>query len=800
MHTPFIWQAARVPGRQQNCPDLSKGWDLMKKFFGFKSARRKLLVSFLVALIIPVLVGAMGYIKLRQNMIDQANKAYVDKLGQAMSGVEGLYGEIDHLADALKNTQWVAKIAFMKGNELDYSRTTVYDLSVYASELKNYQSLNNYIDRVMIVFPEKGVVMSMNGISSYEDFFSNYYKTGEIGIGQWTDLLSHYTDGFTLSPMTVSNYGKKARMLTYIRSITLPFGLSSGGQAVINNTPNAMLMISIVVDGAKADGTSKYGLRNLLNGVSGTDGASAYIVNGGNIITSLNTKGPDFSGALPSLYAGDRQVIGFRSGSTGYLAFNVKSKLNSWEYMAVIPQAAVMQPVNVPMYWVILLFLVCTVISIAVAYVLFWNNYKPLKSLVDRLNQLFPQTEGGTAEKNEYSLIDQAFQHIVAKESSLEDKLEFYYPMAVNSFFIKLLYETAVSVDDKAVKKSLGIDTLQNTWTVAVLYAEGDEGADTRTKASKWMMGDLPAYIIEVDQRRYAVIINTGDRQLLTNALAAMKAGYAGIGRVITGVGNPCEDLEQIGRSYREALSAVNYSFNADDCPDSTVFYSNIETDRSYGYRIPQETEEQLQKLLRSGDYAAMKGFLDPFLDKSIRKAGASQASIQVFFYNLLSIALKAASDSELPISALVDEQRLMTMSTAQDMKNYISNVYMMVCESLRTERHGHCQKARTDILKFIDDNCLDDKLTLQSLSDIFGVSVPYLSKFIKDQTGNNFLDYVARKRIQIAKEMLRSGQYSIQQVGERVGYVNALTFRRVFKKIEGVNPGDYRDGIGSAG
>lgn len=371
--------------------------------------------------------------------------------------------------------------------------------------------------------------------------------------------------------------------------------------------------------------------------------------------------------------------------------------------------------------------------------------------------------------------------------------------MAVHLFFTKLLYDTAESKDYHIVNKNLGIDTIQKTWTVAVLYAEypdSVENTNGRPMAAKWIISEIPVYIIEIDRNRYAIIINSGDPVMIDGVSTKVKASYTANKekRIILGIGNIYVGLEQINRSYREALNAVNYSFNTSDCTDIVVYYRNIEKDRSASYRISQEVENELQKLLRSGDYTAVKEYLDPYMDSHIRNAGIGQASIQFFFYNLLSIAMKAVSDSEMSMSAIIDEHGLMTMKTIIDMKNYIGNVYMMVCESIRTEKYRRSQRVRTDILKFIDENCLDDKLTLQSLADIFGVTVPYLSKFVKDHTGNNFLDYIARMRIHIAKEMLCSGKYSIQQVGEQVGYLNTLTFRRVFRKIEGVNPGDYRE------
>ena len=108
--------------------------------------------------------------------------------------------------------------------------------------------------------------------------------------------------------------------------------------------------------------------------------------------------------------------------------------------------------------------------------------------------------------------------------------------------------------------------------------------------------------------------------------------------------------------------------------------------------------------------------------------------------------------------------------------------------------------RARAEILQFIEENCLDNGISLRSVASRFGISVPYLSRFVKEQTGENFIDYVARRRIARAKQILQSGGATIEQVSQRVGYINPLTFRRVFKKYEGVNPGDYRGSVARGG
>ncbi|MNE86506.1 HTH-type transcriptional regulator YesS [compost metagenome] len=55
------------------------------------------------------------------------------------------------------------------------------------------------------------------------------------------------------------------------------------------------------------------------------------------------------------------------------------------------------------------------------------------------------------------------------------------------------------------------------------------------------------------------------------------------------------------------------------------------------------------------------------------------------------------------------------------------------------------------------------------------------------------FVDFLAELRVNKAKELLDDTQVSIQDIALQVGYANAITFGRVFKRVTGMTPGDYR-------
>ena len=55
------------------------------------------------------------------------------------------------------------------------------------------------------------------------------------------------------------------------------------------------------------------------------------------------------------------------------------------------------------------------------------------------------------------------------------------------------------------------------------------------------------------------------------------------------------------------------------------------------------------------------------------------------------------------------------------------------------------------------------------------------------------FVDFLVQLRMKRAEESLAETEFSIQEIAEKIGYANAITFGRVFKRTAGVTPGDYR-------
>jgi two-component system, response regulator YesN len=73
-------------------------------------------------------------------------------------------------------------------------------------------------------------------------------------------------------------------------------------------------------------------------------------------------------------------------------------------------------------------------------------------------------------------------------------------------------------------------------------------------------------------------------------------------------------------------------------------------------------------------------------------------------------------------------------------------------------------------------------------------VNSSYICDLFKTQTGENFVDYLTKIRIEKAKVLLRNVKIKTYEVGQMVGYEDATYFSKVFKKVVGVSPSEYRN------
>jgi AraC-like DNA-binding protein len=92
----------------------------------------------------------------------------------------------------------------------------------------------------------------------------------------------------------------------------------------------------------------------------------------------------------------------------------------------------------------------------------------------------------------------------------------------------------------------------------------------------------------------------------------------------------------------------------------------------------------------------------------------------------------------------------------------------------------------------FIDEH-FEEELSLPRVAKAVNVSANHLSEKFKQVTGVNFVEYIARTRFEKARGLLLDSNLRVSEIAFAVGFQSLSQFNRVFKKLSGKSPTEYR-------
>ena len=140
----------------------------------------------------------------------------------------------------------------------------------------------------------------------------------------------------------------------------------------------------------------------------------------------------------------------------------------------------------------------------------------------------------------------------------------------------------------------------------------------------------------------------------------------------------------------------------------------------------------------------------------------------------------------------ILHEQNKMERYSEEIIKNGINSLlYLFVQKKVGHENNVTMRK---NIIKYLidDDKFLTD-VSLKEFADDFGYSLSHASKYFKENTGMTFSEAKQYFRIQVAKRLLLSTDYSINEISTMCGFNYYHLFHSTFKKSTGMTPHEFK-------
>lgn len=287
--------------------------------------------------------------------------------------------------------------------------------------------------------------------------------------------------------------------------------------------------------------------------------------------------------------------------------------------------------------------------------------------------------------------------------------------------------------------------------------------------------------------------------EAVVDRVRALQDAFCESGGVMisAGIGQPEPDLRLFHRSYSSACISLECRFAT---LGKTIFTTGDRRTREQEYVYPYDRESAYFRALAAGDEAAtvehLEAFFQQLAEQSLHPATLKQLCMQ-FGLSLLKRVKTLTFHPEPDMG----DAMFYDMSRYEHIGDFTMQIKRISAHIINGANASHkSEQGRGSPLKRKVDQYLHahyaGNIGLPDLAAELGLSVNYFCSLFKKEAGSNFVDYLTQYRLRIAKELLAGTTAPVTEIAERVGYSDFRYFLRVFKKLEGVTPSEFRQRI----
>ncbi len=250
------------------------------------------------------------------------------------------------------------------------------------------------------------------------------------------------------------------------------------------------------------------------------------------------------------------------------------------------------------------------------------------------------------------------------------------------------------------------------------------------------------------------------------------------------------KELRDVRESYQEALDALVKTTgsvaHADDLPIRCEYEDNY----------PIHLEKLLFQKVESGEVNQAIAAAEKFFRWMIENNPDSAMNIRLKALEFVLWAEHLAYENGgMTYEFNARAEYLPTVMNTEDMQELERWFVSKIREACQNVLRKGAEKSSSLIetaKEYIQVNYSKD-ISLDDVSRTVNISPYYFSRIFKEDTGEGFVEYLTRIRIDKAKELLTTTEYSMKEICSMVGYADPNYFSRSFKKNVGVTPTEYK-------
>ncbi|WP_167859136.1 helix-turn-helix domain-containing protein [Paenibacillus cymbidii] len=744
------------------------------KFLNKLSLHYKYFISYTIILSIPlILIGGIIY----QYFIETVRSEVIKNNKQMLSQVQY---NLDVKMDELE------KIAFQisLNNQLTPYRVTRdgYWGRQALQELNKYKTGNSFIYDLVLYYDQQPLVFS-----SYSTYQTEEFMEGLFGYPSWNedqfrqDILRN-----SLSKVYAPQQMKLLednQFITYL--VPIPKSATSYGAVMFFIKASSVQLL----------------IQNILE----DDGKATFVLDREGKLINTTEPGSVSQMAViaPYLQAeADEGTMKLPIKEVNFLVSYTKSPRNGWTYVTLVEEDKIMTRV-VWIKKIALLSLAATfLLGLGLSYLFMKLNYSPIR----KLRQFIESETGEPLQQhgNEF----EAFRHVVrqmsSKNRSMQSQITFSRPVLRNFYLHELLRGNIEELSKlNWLVNETGIYFDFDWFRTVILQLDTSE--ESIQELLPHMARKLEA---ELDQEHVGYALDTWETNKIVFIISSESDSPVAFLKQMEklqlalrtewqvhatiGVGNAYAKPSEIGKSYIEANTALDYRLIRGK--RSIIFiHEAVEGDKAL--QTVNEMEN-IRLYIHRGEIDQLSNYLSELI-REIKAKHVSLFVVRSICYDLIHLIATTLNELQqndhYEAMGYPDVITLLDYETIDELSDMITTISIRICRHIEESKNRSSVQWKNELVAYVNSQFTNPQFSLQLMAEQFSVTPPYLSRIFKEETGKTLTQYVNWLRMEKVKKMLADGEDNLQELVEKVGYANVSSFIRKFKESEGITPGDYR-------
>lgn len=495
-----------------------------------------------------------------------------------------------------------------------------------------------------------------------------------------------------------------------------------------------------------------------------------------------------------------RRILASKAGS-GYftadvdgvksLVIHVAYEPLNWTFVRTIPYADIISHINDLRFKTVSIGALILLAGLFVTFIISRRLYKPIDNVLSKLNTLEAEKRNSFQTLKANFLRNITLGRVDYNPEQLEARLkDFNVSLNPHSQFriILLMIDNYAGFCSKNNLKDRELIkfAVMNIASEFCSECHTCESVDTGEGHVILILNGSSLEVPDVKSALEPIITRTQE--------AALQYLEVSLSASVSSVGYTIRSIKDL---YDEALNASYYRlFHGHR---SLITSADVLKQKNNEYTYPAQKEKALVEALMLGKLQEVTAIYSDMVQYT---SDYTYNTIQLALIHL-AFAINTAIDNiekncnfylSYNFSSFINE--LNRMETLDEINTHFYKLFENIVGKLQERKSTKYDDLVNRVIELVNQKYADQNLSIESIADLINMSPAYLGRLFRKLANKSVIDYINEVRIEKAKELLQKTSCPINDIVEQIGYTNSQYFYKVFKKMHGVTPNEYRQSV----